>query len=84
MAAMTELLPPLEEVAAYSRDPKDDYLVEYGFVNQVDYLITGDLDLLVLGRVGTLQIVKLSKFVEISCKQKLLNRLLASHTIQYL
>jgi uncharacterized protein len=72
MAAMTELLPPLEEVTAYSRDPKDDYLVEYGVVNEADFLITGDLDLLVLGRVGTLQIVKPSQFVEILREQNLL------------
>ena len=71
LTAMTELLPPLEEVTAYSRDPKDDYLVEYGVVNEADYLITGDLDLLVLGRVGTLQIVKPSHFVEILREQKL-------------
>jgi uncharacterized protein len=72
MTAMTDLLPPLEEVTAYSRDPKDDYLVEYGVVNEADYLITGDLDLLVLGRVGTLQIVKPSQFVEILREQNLL------------
>lgn len=63
MAAMTKIFPPLEEVTAYSCDPKDDYLVKYGVVNEADYLITGDLDLIVLGRVGTLQIVKPSEFV---------------------
>ena len=55
-------LQPLETIAAYSRDPKDDYLVAYGVVNDADYLITGDKDLLVLNRVRTLQIVTPSQF----------------------
>jgi uncharacterized protein len=59
------LPPPLEEIAAYSRDPKDDYLVAYGVVNEADYLITGDLDLLVLGQVGDLQIVNPAQFIAV-------------------
>lgn len=55
-------LQPLEAIAAYSRDPKDDYLVAYGIINDVDYLITGDKDLLVLNRVQALQIVTPSQF----------------------
>lgn len=55
-------LQQLEDIPAYSRGRKDDYLVAYGVVNEVDYLITGDKDLLVLNRVGTMQIVTPSQF----------------------
>lgn len=58
-------LQPQEDAASYSRDPKDDYLITYGVVNEVDYLITGDQDLLVLRRVGELQIVTPAEFFKI-------------------
>jgi putative PIN family toxin of toxin-antitoxin system len=63
LTALGRLLPPLEAIIAYSRDPKDDYLVAYGIVNEADYLITGDDDLLVLGRVGGLGIVNPAGFL---------------------
>lgn len=72
LKAVGELLPPTEDVAAYSRDPKDDYLVAYGIVNEADYLITGDQDLLVLERVGELQTVSPIYFYRILRKQNLL------------
>ena len=65
LTALAELPPSLEEIPEYSRDPNDDYLVAYGVVNEADYVITGDLDLLVLGQVGALQIVSPSDFVSI-------------------
>ena len=70
-----ELLPPLEEIeeiTAYSRDPNDDYLVAYGIVHEADYLITGDKDLLVLGRVGQLQIVTPAHFLQLLSRHDLL------------
>ena len=72
LTAVGELLPPLDEITAYTRDPKDDYLVAYGVVNEADYLITGDQDLLVLARVGALQIVSPSQFLQILRSQNLL------------
>lgn len=65
LTSLAKLLPPLEEIPPHTRDPKDDYLVAYGIVNEADFLVTGDADLLVLGRVGTLQIVRPSDFVSI-------------------
>lgn len=65
LLALAELLPPLDAIGSYTRDPKDDYLVAYGVVNEADYLITGDADLLILGRVGTLEIVKPSHFLRL-------------------
>jgi putative PIN family toxin of toxin-antitoxin system len=63
LTLFAQLPPPLEEIAAYSRDAKDDYLVAYGVVNEADYLITGDTDLLVLDRIGDLSIINPSQFV---------------------
>jgi uncharacterized protein len=71
LLALAELLPPLEEFATYTRDPKDDYLVVYGVVNEADYLITGDADLLVLTRIGRMEIVKPSRFLAILRESKL-------------
>jgi uncharacterized protein len=68
---LAELLPPLEEFATYTRDPKDDNLVVYGVVNEADYLITGDADLLVLNRIGRMEIVKPSRFLAILRESKL-------------
>ena len=65
LITLSELPPPLEGIAAYSRDPKDDYLVAYGVVNDAAYLISGDSDLLVLHRVGELEIVTPSRFIHL-------------------
>ncbi len=60
------MLPRLDEIASFSRDPKDDYLVAYGIVNEAEYLITGDQDLLVLDRVGELQELTPAAFLEVA------------------
>lgn len=72
LKGLGEMLPPLEEITSYTRDPKDDYLVAYGVINEVDYLITGDQDLLILNRVGSVQIVSPSTFVTLLRSQNLL------------
>ena len=46
------------ELSQMSRDPKDDYLIAYALVYRADYLVTGDEDLLVLGAMEQLQIVR--------------------------
>jgi putative PIN family toxin of toxin-antitoxin system len=50
---------------AYSRDPKDDYLVAYGVLNDADCLVTGDKDLLVLHQVGSLRILTPREFLDL-------------------
>lgn len=62
----SEIIPKItEEIPAVSRDPKDDYLLAYALVGQADYLVTGDKDLLVLERVGTVTIVTPRQFWQI-------------------
>jgi putative PIN family toxin of toxin-antitoxin system len=52
-------IPPFlrENFPQYSRDAQDDYLLAHGIIQQVDYLVTGDKDLLVLGSVEEIQVV---------------------------
>ncbi len=70
--ALGELHPLLDEMASFCRDPKDDYLVAYGIVNEADNLITGDPDLLFLDRVGVLQNLTPAAFLEVSRRLNLL------------
>lgn len=48
-----------------TRDSKDDYLVACAILGKADYLISGDKDLLVLERVGDVEIVHSGQFREI-------------------
>lgn len=57
-----EIEPVLEEIPPVTRDPKDDYLLAYALVGQADYLVTGDDDLLSLGEVTGLKIVRPREF----------------------
>jgi len=46
------------------RDPKDNFLLALAKDGKVDYLLTGDNDLLIMGRFGKTKIVTISKFFE--------------------
>lgn len=50
------------DVPSYSRDAKDDYLLVYALELEVDYLVTGDRDLLILGSMANLSIVSPAAF----------------------
>jgi putative PIN family toxin of toxin-antitoxin system len=61
-----EFIPEItEEIPAVTRDPKDAYLLAYAVVGEADYLITGDEDLLVLQRVGSVKIIKPSDLADL-------------------
>lgn len=47
----------IREDIRVARDPKDDYLIAHALATDVDYLVTGDKDLLVLDHVGRVIIV---------------------------
>jgi len=62
------VLPKLEHIIlqtaiAESRDPDDNYLLSLSIDGNADYLITGDMDLLVLEQVGTTKIMRLNQFL---------------------
>ncbi|MGL4943177.1 MAG: putative toxin-antitoxin system toxin component, PIN family [Thermoguttaceae bacterium] len=46
------------------RDPKDDFLLALCKSGDADYLITGDKDLLAIGKFGETQIVTVAEFEE--------------------
>ncbi|MBU0763654.1 MAG: putative toxin-antitoxin system toxin component, PIN family [Bacteroidetes bacterium] len=46
------------------RDPKDDYLIALASSVKADFLVTGDIDLLSLERVGKTVFVSLKSFTE--------------------
>lgn len=50
---------------AVTRDPGDDFLVTHAVVHAVDYLVSGDKDLLVLGEIAGVRIVSPAVFVAI-------------------
>ena len=53
----------VEQVAAVSRDPKDDKFLAVAVAGRADYLISGDKDLLVLEKVGSVPIVSPAAFL---------------------
>jgi putative PIN family toxin of toxin-antitoxin system len=61
--ATAEILPPLDEVPAYTRDPKDDKFVACAITGQASYIVTLDKDILALEKLGDLQIVTPYDFV---------------------
>ena len=44
------------------RDKKDDFLLSLSKDSNANYLLTGDKDLLVLGKIGATQIITISEF----------------------
>ncbi len=67
---VAELVKPMPEkdLPLRSRDPDDDYLLACSLVGEVDYLVTGDQDLLVLNgnpALGKLKIITVREFLEL-------------------
>ncbi len=48
-----------------TRDPKDDPVVACAWEGEADYIVSGDQDLLVLGRYRNIRVVSPHEFVEI-------------------
>jgi uncharacterized protein len=65
VAQIAEVPPLVDEVPAQTRDAKDDYLIAYGLVEQIDYLVTGDEDLTVLKQIRGLKLVNPIEFLQI-------------------
>jgi putative PIN family toxin of toxin-antitoxin system len=62
----TTTLPPFrDDLRSLVRDPSDDYLINYAILHDVDYLITGDPDLLTLRTVGSVRIINPVDFMRL-------------------
>lgn len=63
LLAISEEIPLIRDaIPQITRDPKDDFLIAYAVLGQADYLISGDKDLLVLGSVHGVKIVRSGEF----------------------
>jgi uncharacterized protein len=66
LRSVSERVAPVEgSLPAVTRDPKDDYFLPYAVVGQANYLVSGDDDLLVLGKVEGVRIVRPAEFLEL-------------------
>ena len=54
----------IKSVVKICRDPKDDFLLALAKDGQAHYLLTGDKDLLELGKFGQTRILKIADFFE--------------------
>ena len=52
------------------RDPKDNFLLSLAVESKADYLVTGDMDLLVLKEIGGTKILTWNDFIKSIIKEK--------------
>ena len=53
----------VESIVDKCRDPKDNFLLSLSIDGKADFLITGDSDLLVLGKIKRTQIISWTEFL---------------------
>lgn len=53
----------VESIVEECRDPKDNFLLSLSIDDKADFLITGDLDLLVVGKIQQTKIVSWTDFL---------------------
>jgi putative PIN family toxin of toxin-antitoxin system len=58
-------LQKIENLQKICRDPKDDFLLSLAIESRADFLVTGDLDLLIIGKIGETNIVNYADFEKI-------------------
>lgn len=67
---VAEVIPSItDEIPAFTRDPKDDYLIAYALVGQADYIVSRDEDLLSLSRVEDVCMVNPVAFLAVLLKE---------------
>ena len=66
IGAVAELTPEITApIPRVTRDPKDDYLLAHAVLDDVDYLVTGDEDLLALREISPVRILTPRAFVRV-------------------
>jgi putative PIN family toxin of toxin-antitoxin system len=65
LLSQAEVTPGRLRLPAVTRDPKDDAVVACAVEGEADYIVSGDQDLLVLGRYETVQVVTPRQFVDV-------------------
>jgi putative PIN family toxin of toxin-antitoxin system len=56
------LLVEISTISSICRDPKDDYLLSLSIESDANYLVTGDLDLLIIKKINNTEIINYSDF----------------------
>jgi uncharacterized protein len=64
LLALAEIVVTPKETVTISRDPDDDRLIEAALEADADVIVSGDQDLLTLGRIGHIQILTPRQFLE--------------------
>jgi uncharacterized protein len=64
LLALAEIVVTPTETVTISRDPDDDRLIEGALEADADVIVSGDQDLLTLGRIGHIQILTPRQFLE--------------------
>jgi putative PIN family toxin of toxin-antitoxin system len=65
LLSQAEVTPGRLRLPGVTRDPKDDAVVACAVEGEADYIVSGDQDLLVLGRYETVQVVTPRQFANI-------------------
>jgi putative PIN family toxin of toxin-antitoxin system len=63
IAAMGEMVELPESIPPICRDPDDDWVIACAVIGAVDYVVSGDRDLLALERVGGIPILSAAQFL---------------------
>lgn len=66
IAIKAEILPPLGQIPAFTRDPKDDKFVACALIGNARYVVTEDQDLLALETLEGVAMVTPSQFVALA------------------
>ena len=62
--ALSEIVDLPEAVPRICRDPDDDRIIACAVVGEADVIVSGDHDLLTLGRVGDLPVITAAQFLD--------------------
>jgi len=66
LSAVGESIPRIgQRITRVTRDRTDDYLIAYALVGEAEYLVSGDKDLLALGKQERFEIVSPRDFLQI-------------------
>jgi putative PIN family toxin of toxin-antitoxin system len=70
VAALSEVIDLPESVPRICRDPDDDWVIACAVAGQADVIVTGDRDLLALGRAGEIPILSAAQFLSLLDEQQ--------------